>query len=187
MTFKSQAYPRRSSRSATRAAVAGLALVALTALAAAGCGDDGAGTATSPAADNNPPTSGSPPAAGSPTSAAERDFCVRYDKMVDQVQQMRAELRSDLDLAEIQAQLGDLRRNAQAVGAALGSLEQEAQGRLDAALTDVRAAVDAARGDVREAVQESGIQEARSQAAEAITVVVVAWTDFQQAVSVRCS
>ncbi len=180
MTFKSQAHPRRASRSAPRAAVAGLALAALTALAAAGCSEDGAGTATSPGADNEPT------AAGSPTSAAERDFCARYDTMVDQVQQMRAELRSDLDPAKIQAQLGDLRHNALGVGAALVSLELEAQGRLDAALTDLRAAVDTARGDVREAVQESGIQEARSQAAEAITVVVVAWTDFQQAVSVRC-
>lgn len=118
------------------------------------------------------------PLLGACADTAAQDFCTQYDELVAAA----AELREQDPLT---AKADDLRTRAEAFRAELDQFQAVSEGRLDQAISRLRADIDA----VRQAAADSGteaVEAARPLAEDAMEQVNEAWTLVQSLAETQC-
>ena len=111
--------------------------------------------------------------------AAEQDQCSQYDDLVGSVDELQA-----LDLMTVKAD--QMRAQADAVEADLDQLEAVSEGRLDMAISTLRATVDAILRVVSEDVGSGALEASRSQREELKEDLAEDWSVLQERMDPVC-
>ena len=110
---------------------------------------------------------------------AEQDQCSQYDDLVGSVEELQA-----LDLMTVKAD--QMRAQTDAVEAELDELEAVSEGRVDTAISTLRATVDAILQVVLEDVGSGALEAARSQREELKEDLAEDWSVLQERMDPVC-